>query len=102
MEKGKRSQGISDFCRKTDFVAKLKATLENIQEGNGHAVFEGLQSGQCTVSIKFDGTTVSLANIPRGIVRPEVKAKEEAKAEAPANPETPAPAKPAAKGGKQK
>ena len=37
-------------------MSKLKAALENVEQGRGFGVFEGLQKkGACTVAITFDG-----------------------------------------------
>ncbi len=75
-------------------MPKLRAALENIEQGKGYAVFEGLQKkGICTIAITFDGKdSLSLAAVNVSTVRPEVRAK----TEAPKKPED----KPA-KGGKK-
>jgi DNA-binding IclR family transcriptional regulator len=76
----RRKQTIEEFVKGTDFMPKLRAALENIEQGKGYAVFEGLQKkGTCTVAITFDGRdSLSLAAVNISTVRPEVRAKTEA------------------------
>ena len=63
MEK-RESEPIGQFVKRTDFMAKLRAALEDIEQGQGFGVFEGLQvRGNCAVSLSFDGVSVRLAAI---------------------------------------
>ncbi len=73
-------QTIEDFVKGTDFLPKLRAVLENIEQGKGFSVFEGLQKkGTCTIAINFDGAdSLSLSAVDLAVVRPEVRAKLEA------------------------
>ena len=75
----RRKQTIEEFVKGTDFMAKLRAALENIEQGRGYAVFEGLQKkGTCTIAVTFDGgDALSLAAVDASSVRPEVRAKQE-------------------------
>ena len=67
---------IGQFVKRTDFMAKLRAALEDIEQGQGFGVFEGLQvRGNCAVAMSFDGVSVRVAAVN---VRPEVRAKTEA------------------------
>ncbi len=75
----KRREAIGQFCQRTDFMAKLRATLEDIENGQAFNVFEGLQvRGNCAVSISFDGNVARIAAVD---VRPEVRARTEAVAQ---------------------
>jgi hypothetical protein len=75
MEK-RESEPIGQFVKRTDFMAKLRAALEDIEQGQGFGVFEGLQvRGNCVVTLSFDGVSVRVAAVN---VRPEVRAKTEA------------------------
>ena len=61
MEKRKR-EPIGQFVKRNDFMAKLKAALEDIEQGQSFGVFEGLQvRGNCAVTLSFDGVSVRLA-----------------------------------------
>ncbi len=63
MEKRER-EPIGQFVKQTDFMAKLRAVLEDVEQGQGFGVFEGLQvRGNCAVSLSFDGVSVRLAAI---------------------------------------
>lgn len=75
----RRNQTIDEFVKGTDFMVKLRAALENIEQGRGFVVFEGLQKkGTCTVAITFDGgDAISLAAVDASNVRPEVRVKQE-------------------------
>ncbi len=75
----RRNQTIEEFVRGTDFMPKLRAAIENIEQGRAFGIFEGLQKkGVCTLAVTFDGETVSLAAVDASDVRPEVRAKQEA------------------------
>jgi len=82
----RRKQTIEEFIKGTDFMPKFRAVLENVEQGNAYALFEGLQKkGTCTIAITYDGKdTVSLAAVDASHVRPEVRAKQET----PKNPES--------------
>lgn len=75
----RRNQTIEQFVRDTDFMSKLKAALENVEQGRNFGVFEGLQKkGACTVAITFDGKdSLYLAALDMSSVRPEVRVKQE-------------------------
>lgn len=78
MEQSKRKT-VESFIKHTDFMPKLRAALETVEQSNGFAVFEGLQTkGTCIVAITFDGKTVRLAAAAPVSRRPELRAKEEA------------------------
>ncbi len=75
----RRKQTIEEFVKGTDFMPKLRAAIENVEQGRAFAIFEGLQKkGTCTVAITFDGEAVQLAAVDASNVRPEVRAKQEA------------------------
>jgi hypothetical protein len=81
----RRKQTIEEFVKGTDFMPKLRAAIENVEQGKAFAIFEGLQKkGTCTVAVTFNGETVQLAAVDASNVRPEVRAKQET----PKNPES--------------
>jgi hypothetical protein len=52
---------IESFIKRTDFMRKLRAALETIEQSNGYKVFNGLQEGgSCGVCMHFDGEIVTL------------------------------------------
>lgn len=74
----RRKQTIEEFVKGTDFMPKLRAAVENIEQGRAFGIFEGLQKkGACTLAVTFSGETVSLAAVDASDVRPEVRAKQE-------------------------
>jgi hypothetical protein len=52
---------ITEFVRKNDFIPKLYAAIEHLDQGKAHGVFEGLQEGKsAVVEISYDGVNVHL------------------------------------------
>ena len=75
MEKRER-EPIAQFVKRTDFMSKFRAALEDVEQGQCFDVFEGLQfRGNCSLTLSFDGVTVRLAS---NNVRTEVRVKTEA------------------------
>jgi hypothetical protein len=76
-----KGMSIKDYLKKTDFIPKLYAAVENIEHAGSMSVFDGLQNtGQCTVNIIFDGAdqlNIVPASLKKAEPRPEVKAKEQ-------------------------
>jgi len=89
----RRKQSIEEFVKDTDFMPKLRAAIETVEQGRSYSIFEGLQKkGTCTLAVTYDGVVVRLEAVDVSAVRPEVRAKQET----PKKPES----KPA-KGGKK-
>ena len=61
-----KRETIGQFCKRTDFVAKLRARLEDIENGQDFGAFEGLQAdGVAGVIVVFDGNTIRLGSASR-------------------------------------
>jgi hypothetical protein len=68
-----KREPIGQFCKRTDFMAKLRAALEDVENGQGFEVFEGLQTYECcVVCMTFNGEVVRLTPIE---ARPVFKAQ---------------------------
>ncbi len=58
-----RKPSIAAFVKRTDFMNKLRAKLEDLENGQDLGAFDGLQTeGVAGVLVSFDGNTVNLAN----------------------------------------
>ena len=56
----KTSETIESFVKHNDVMAKLRAALETIEQGQSYKVFEGLQrDGACCVFIIYEGENVT-------------------------------------------
>ncbi len=80
-----KPEPITQFVKRTDFMAKLRAALEDVEQGQAFGIFEGLQRrGNCALTLSFDGVSVRLAPFD---VRPEVRARIEAQQKPEPQPE---------------
>ncbi len=61
-----KRETIAQFCKRTDFIAKFRARLEDIENGQDFGAFEGLQTdGVAGVLVFFDCNTVRLGSASR-------------------------------------
>ena len=67
---------VKTFFLQNDIMNKLRAALENISIGQGYSAFDGLQNGECTVKIAYDGVNITLTNFAQPV--PIVVKKEDA------------------------
>lgn len=83
METKPDSERIDVFLKRTDFMVKLRAELENIEQGNAFYVFEGLQTrGFCGVMISFDGEKAFILPVDaRPALQVETKIRQKAPVE---------------------
>jgi hypothetical protein len=65
-------ESVEQFIKRTDFMPKLRAALETIEQSEMYNVFERLQRGSCLVQITFNGETVEI-NSAEVIVPSELK-----------------------------
>lgn len=56
---------IAQFIKQNGVFAKLVAALDDIRNGNGWAVFDGLQNGEVTVNIRYDGEHCVFVAMPK-------------------------------------
>ncbi len=57
------------FILENDIMNKMRAALEQIAVGQGFSVFEGLETGTCSIGIVYDGTNISFHKLER--LKPE-------------------------------
>jgi hypothetical protein len=55
---------IIEFCRRNDIANKLRAAIEDIENGNGYIVFDGLQDKGALVKVTYNGVNVVLSPGP--------------------------------------
>lgn len=55
---------IIEFCRRNDIANKLRAAIEDIENGNGYIVFDGLQDKGALVRVTYNGVNVVLSPGP--------------------------------------
>lgn len=69
---------ILDFMKKYGILQHMDAALENVRVGQGYQVFEGLQTGKCTVDIAWNGAYIIFSHHADPEPAPIVFKKEDA------------------------
>lgn len=55
---------IIEFCRRNDIANKLRAAIDDIENGNGYIVFDGLQDKGALVRVTYNGVNIVLSPGP--------------------------------------
>lgn len=55
---------IIEFCRRNDIANKLRTAIDDIENGNGYIVFDGLQYKGALVRVTYNGVNVILSPGP--------------------------------------